>query len=160
MTRATITSWKTLPRPEQREALEFDALFDDTETGALVQGLIPREMEDKWFICFHGGWLLFHRSWTGACIYGLRLERSARGAQVAESWVNRNPAQHKGTDAQYDRKLVRFLIDALLLNRPALFPLPAGVAEAPGVFQHSVVGRAFPESPPAPSPSPPKAAEE
>src|ERR1700756_5544565 len=117
MTRATITSWKTLPPPEQREPLGFTAEFTDAETELLVFGLIPREMEDKWFICLHQGWLLFHRSWTGACIYGLRLEAVRGGARVTDSWVSRDPAQHKGVDVGYDRKLVRFLIDALLLRR-------------------------------------------
>jgi hypothetical protein len=178
MTRASRTSWKTLPPPQQREALGFAATFNDAETELLVLGMVPKEMEDKWFIYFERGpasaqpasqgstsrgpanhtpeaqgsasphgWLLFHRSWTGACIYGVHLERSPGGARVADSWVSRDPAQYKGTDVEYDRKLLRFLIDALLLRQPAVFPMPAGVESAPaGVYQHTVVGRAYPES--------------
>jgi hypothetical protein len=153
MTRATITSWKALPPPERREPLDFAAEFTDADTDLLVFGLIPKEMEDKWFICFHQGWLLFHRSWTGACIYGLRLEAMRGGSRVADSWVNRDPAQYTATDVEYDRKLVCFLIDALLLRRAAIFPMPAGVESAPpGAYQHSVVGRAYPESSPEPAP--------
>ncbi len=154
MTRATRTSWKTLPTPAQREPLEFAADFSNAETELLVMGLIPKGMEDKWFVYFEGpahrhGWLLFHRSWTGACIYGLQLEGSPAGARVVDSWVSRDPAQYKGTDVDYDRKLLRFLIDAFLLHLPAVFPMPAGVESmAPGAYQHSVVGRAYPESPP------------
>jgi hypothetical protein len=149
MTRASRTSWKTLPPPSQREALEFTATFNDAETEMLVLGLVPQDMEDKWFIYFEGPWLLFHRSWTGACIYGLHLERSPGGSRVVDSWVSRAPAQYKGNDVEYDRKLLRFLIDALLLRQPAVFPLPAGVESTPaGVYQHTVVGRAYPESPP------------
>ena len=151
MTRASRTSWKTLPPPQQREPLDFAAVFDDAGTELLVLGLVPREMEDKWFIYFEQGWLFLHRSWTGACIYGVQLERSPEGARVVDSWVSRDPTQYKGTDLYYDRKLLRFLIDALLLRRPAVFPLPAGVEGAPpGLYQHSVVGRAYPESPPDP----------
>jgi hypothetical protein len=152
MTRASRTSWKTLPPPLQREPLGFAATFNDAETELLVLGLIPKEMEDKWFIYFdRQGWLFLHRSWTGACIYGVQLERSPGGALVVDSWVSRDPTQYKGTDPEYDRKLLRFLIDALLLRLPAVFPLPAGVESAPpGVYQHSVVGRAYPESPPDP----------
>ena len=151
MTRASRTSWKTLPPPPQREPLDFAAVFDDAGTELLVLGLVPREMEDKWFIYFEQGWLFLHRSWTGACIYGVQLERSPEGARVVDSWVSRDPTQYKGTDLDYDRKLLRFLIDALLLRRPAVFPLPAGVEGAPpGLYQHSVVGRAYPESPPDP----------
>jgi hypothetical protein len=156
MTRASRTSWKTLPPPQQRESLGFDAVFDDAGTELLVLGLVPKEVEDKWFIYFEGpayrqGWLFLHRSWTGACIYGVQLERSPGGARVVDSWVSRDLTQYKGTDLDYDRKLLRFLIDALLLRRPAVFPLPAGVQAAPpGLYQHAVVGRTYPESPPDP----------
>jgi hypothetical protein len=151
MTRASRTSWKTLPPPQQREPLGFAATFNDAETESLVLGLVPKEMEDKWFIYLEHGWLLFHRSWTGACIYGVHLERSTGGARVVDSWVSRDPTQYKGDDVEYDRKLLRFLIDAFLLRQPAVFPLPAGIESAPpGVYQHSVVGRAYPESPPDP----------
>jgi hypothetical protein len=166
MTRASRMSWKTLPPPQQRESLGFDAVFDHAATELLVLGLVPAGMEDKWFIYFEGpanrrpayrgpayrqGWLFLHRSWTGACIYGVQLERSPGGARVVDSWVSRDPTQYKGTDLDYDRKLLRFLIDALLLRRPAVFPLPAGVEAAPpGLYQHAVVGRAYPESPPDP----------
>ena len=152
MTRATRTSWKTLPIPAQRVPLEFAATFNTAEVELLVMGLIPQGMEDKWFVYFEGpayrhGWLLFHRSWTGACIYGLQLEGSPAGARVVDSWVSRDPAQYKGTDVDYDRKLLRFLIDAFLLRLPAVFPMPAGVESTPaGLYQHSVVGRAYPES--------------
>jgi hypothetical protein len=160
MTRLSITSWKTLPPPEQRESLGFSAVFSNAEAELLVLGLRPAGMDDKWFICFHRGWLLFHRSWTGVCIYGLQLERLADGVSVRDSWVNRDPAQYNGADLEYDRKLTRFLIDALLLRRPAVFPLPAGVEHMPaGAYQHSIVGRAFPESPPSDPPPVPTVSE-
>ena len=70
---------------------------------------------------------------------------------MVDSWVSRDPAQYKGTDVEYDRKLLRFLIDALLLRLPAVFPMPAGVESVPaGVYQHSVVGRAYPRTLPSP----------
>ena len=117
--RATIDSWKTHPAPAKREDLGFSGTFTDTEAEALKRGFIPQSMDDRWFICFDGGWLLFFRSWTGHCIFGLRLDATPEGMQVVESWVNRDPEQYRGTDIEEDRKLVRRLIDELLLNRPA-----------------------------------------
>ncbi len=117
--RATIGSSKTLPPPVRRGDLAFSAMFTKAESERLKRGLIPREMEDKWFICLHDGWLLFYRSWTGYCIYGLRLDAKREGFAVAESWVNRDPKQYRGTDIDYDRELLRHLIDALLLHRSA-----------------------------------------
>jgi hypothetical protein len=145
--RATSSSWKNLPPPSEQEPLGFEALFTDAEAEQIVLGLIPGQMEDKWFIHFSDGWLHFHRSWTGALIYALRLDGSPAGVRVNESWVNRNPQQYAGTDVEYDRKLVRFLIDAFLLKKAGVkFPLPSASAQAPaGVTQHSYVGRAYPE---------------
>jgi hypothetical protein len=98
MTIATQDSWKRLPFPEKKQPLGFTAHYTDAEAELLMQGLIPEEMEDKWFIYFNEGWLYFLRSWTGACIYALRLDGSPAGVQVTDSWVNRDPAQYKGND--------------------------------------------------------------
>lgn len=150
MTSASASSWKTLPPPERKEPLELEATFTDQETEQLMLGLIPDSMDDKWFVYFSDSWLNFHRSWTGALIYCLRLDGSPAGVRVGDSWVNREPEQYKATDTEHDRKLVRFLIDALLLKRPAIFPMPkssGGTPAAPGAVQHSYVGRAYPEAP-------------
>jgi hypothetical protein len=111
---ATSSSWQHLPLPDEREPLGFDALFTDADAEHLMLGLIPQEMEDKWFVYFENGWLRFHRSWTGYCIYALRLDGCPVGVRVVESWANRNPQQHTGTDMAEDRARLRSLIDRLL----------------------------------------------
>lgn len=145
---ATGRSWRHLAPPATREALAFDALFADAEAEQMIRGLVPSSMEDKWFVYFEDGWLRFHRSWTGAYIYALRLDGSPAGVRVVESWVNRDPQQYKGTDVAYDRRLLRFIIDALLLQRAdVVFPLPSHAAEYPaGVVQHNLVGRGYSEA--------------
>lgn len=145
---ATSASWKRLPPPTEREDLGLTALLTDADAEQMMRGLVPGQMEDKWFIYFDSGWLFFHRSWTGALIYALRLDGSPAGVRVVESWVNRNPQQHSGTDIEYDRKLVHFLIDAFLLKKSGVrFPMPAIHQDAPkGVVQHNYVGRAHPET--------------
>jgi hypothetical protein len=144
---ATSSSWKHLPPPLEREDLAFEARFTDSEVAEIRRGLIPRTMEDKWFIYFADGWLHFHRSWTGVLIYALRLEDTPSGTTVSESWVNRCASQYAGTNTAYDRQLVRFLIDALLLQKKDVsFPMPSDTGgSAPGVLQHHHVGRAYPE---------------
>jgi hypothetical protein len=145
---ATSASWKHLDPPAERENLGFEGTFTDAEAEQVMRGVIPQQMEDKWFIYFDDSWLRFHRSWTGAFIYALRMDGSPAGTRVVESWVNRDPQQYAGRDTEYDRKLVRFLIDALLLRKlNVTFPMPQNASAAPnGVVQHSVVGRAPPES--------------
>jgi hypothetical protein len=146
MTRATRTSSNSLPIPKAREPLHFEGFFTDADAERITNGLIPQAMEDKWFVYFEDGWLHFCRSWTGIQIYGVRLDGSPGGVRVVDSWVNGDPQQYTAFDAAYDRRLLRFLIDALLLNRRATFPLPVGWESAPlGLVQHVLVGRAYPE---------------
>lgn len=149
MERATSSSWKHLPDPSKKEDLQFSMFFTDEEAERLMFGLIPQQMEDKWFIYFSDGWLRFHHSWTGAVIYAIRLDGSPAGVRVIESWVNRDPEQYSATDTEYDKKLLRFLIEAFLLKEAdVIFPLPSGLANSvPGAVQHSYIGRAYPETP-------------
>ncbi len=114
---ATSASWKHLPPPSAREDLAFEAVFTDAELEQIVQGFVPGEMEDKWFIYFEDGWLRVHRSWTGAFIYALRLDKTSDGARVVESWVNRDPQQYQVLNTEYDRRFLRHLIETLLLKR-------------------------------------------
>lgn len=148
MKRADRDSWKRLPLPSLREDLKFAALFTEAEAEQIMCGLIPEQMEDKWFIYFSEGWLFFHRSWTGVCIYGLRLNSAPEGVRVVESWVIRDPEQYGQSDTAYDRELVRFLIDELLLQKNVSFPMPSDIGDAQaGIVQHMYTGRAYPEKP-------------
>jgi|GEM_PF-420290 len=139
---------KTLPLPDAREDLDFTGAYNAVEFERIRAGLIPEEMEDKWFIFFEDPWLYFHRSWTGSCIYAVRFEKGATGFAAVESWVSRNRDEYKGTRRDYDRAMLNFLIDALLLRKPATFPVPDSIPkDAPkGIYQHHLVGRAYPET--------------
>ncbi|MEI9895594.1 MAG: hypothetical protein WDN28_17315 [Chthoniobacter sp.] len=141
-------NWKTLPLPEIRVDLGFTDAYTGGEFGRMRKGVIPREMEDKWFVFYEEPWLYFHRSWTGACIYGVRFQESENRVSTIESWVNRDTNQYKETRTDYDRALLKFLIDAFLLGEHATFPVPSNVpAQAPaGAYQHHLVGRGYPEA--------------
>lgn len=147
MNQASRTSWKTLPLPDKRRPLGLSMFFTDSEAEQIHSGLVPKEMEDKWFVYFEEGWLYFHRSWTGACIYWLKLDRSPAGVRVVESWINTDPNQYNGTDLGFDRKLVPFIINIFLLGRTGEFPVPTDIQQPLlGVFQHHTVGRAYPDA--------------
>jgi hypothetical protein len=152
--RVTKADWKTLPYPTLREALGFELVLTDTDAETVMLGLLPRAMEDKWFIYYEEGWLYCHRSWTGAAIYGLRLDGSPVGVRVTDSWVSRDAQHYTETRTDYDRQKVRFLIDAVLLHRPAQFPMPPEATSLPsGAFQHHAVGTAYQEVPAELSPN-------
>jgi hypothetical protein len=127
--------------PEERASLPYRRTFGEAEYVRVQRGLVPKEREDKWFIFHESPWLFLHRSWTGICIYTLKLREEDGGAVVDEAWVNRAPDEYRETDAEHDAKVLGFLVDRLLLGLPAEFPLRGHVdpAKAP-VLVHHVVG--------------------
>ena len=149
MPAATRDDWKALAAPSLREPLGYSASFDIDTENELSSGLIPQCMEDKWFIYRDDDWLYFHRSWTGALIYWLRLDTDTDTIRVAESWVNRDTSQYSSTDTPYDRALVDYLIRRSLFRENVPFPMPKvhgfrgllfKLAGKAMLFQHSLVG--------------------
>lgn len=133
--------------PRSRQRLPFARSFTQEEVDRISLGLVPQRMQDKWFIFLEDDHLFFHRSWTGHCMHQLRLETREQAYAVAEAWVNREPAQYRNTDDEYDVALLRFLTDGLLLGQDRSFPLPRGLPKhlPEGVYQHHVTGTAYPE---------------
>lgn len=143
---ATRSSWNIEPLPEARARLPYERRFDAAQHERLLRGLVPEQMEDKWFIFHEDGWLYFHRSWTGRCMYALRLRPESDGGSAGdEAWVNRAPEQYANTDADYDTGLLAFLVDRLLLaGNEAEFPMPPTIAGTgrESAYLHHVVGHA------------------
>ena len=143
--RATKASWQTFELPEAREPLGYEQVFDHVEADRLHDGLIPKQMEDKWFVYFEDNWLYLHRSWTGILIYWLRLDNCPDGVRVVESWVNRDTEQYRETDLSTDRAMVNFLLRALILEQNVPFPIRENQrASGASLLQHHHVGRQFP----------------
>lgn len=141
---ATRGDWKTLPMPEQTASLTLTRTYSPAELTRIKRGCIPYAMEDKWFIFYEDGLLALHRSWTGLCIYTLRLTAQGDHYVVTEALVNRDPLQYKETDAAHDAKQLTALIDVLLLGTAATFPTHPG--DDPGtaaIKQWTVAGQAL-----------------
>lgn len=119
---ATRTSWNIQPMPGSNTKLIFNQSYTNQEYEHLSAGLIPKDMEDKWFIFLDGDWLYFHRSWTGFCVYQIRFEQEGENYIVVEAIANRDPEQYRGADDQYDADLIGFLIDDFLLGKRVPFP--------------------------------------
>lgn len=140
---ANASSWKRHPFNSGVPvpcSLSFP--LDDFER--IQSGLVPREMEDKWFIYYDAPFLFFHRSWTGQPVY--RLKFSVRGdrALVDEALISHDVAE-SAYDEAYDARLLDFLISNLLLGKRKPFPVPADMHGVAGVYQHHVSGTGYPE---------------
>ena len=103
---ATSIGWKLHPMPERAVRLPLRMRFSRSEVARLQRGNIPREMEDRWYVYFHDDWVNFHRSWTGFCIYKLRLEVDGDCYRIAEAWVNRDREQYASEDLTEDESLL------------------------------------------------------
>jgi hypothetical protein len=142
MKTATRESWQHVPLPALRRELPVTGTYAAGEFARMQQGLIPQQMEDKWFIYWEEGILHFHRSWTGFEIYQIEFSvRESGEAILTKCLVNRDQSQYQSTDDENDTRLVGFLIDRLLLGKPVRFPTPGAVppAEQP-VYLHHIVG--------------------
>jgi O-acetyl-ADP-ribose deacetylase (regulator of RNase III) len=138
---ATRDSWKTLPLPEGRARIAFERDLDAADHRRVAAGIVPQQMEDKWFIYLEDDWLFFHRSWTGVCVYAVRLRRVGPGSTVDEAWANRDSTQYSKADDAYDVEMLGFLIDRLLLGRMTAFPI-AGENRSDSILKHHIVGNA------------------
>jgi hypothetical protein len=70
---AKPTDWKTEALPSLKSTIRLDRTFSPDEMNLIKRGLVPEEMEDKWFIYWKDGTLFFHRSWTGYCLYAVHF---------------------------------------------------------------------------------------
>lgn len=117
MALATRASWNLQPPPDEREYFEFPMEFSTLDWEKMKLGYIPKNDDDKWFIFFEDGWLYFHRSWTGSCIYGVRLGNSPNGVRITSAWASRDREVYKSPGLEADIRAVHGLIHTRLLPR-------------------------------------------
>ena len=108
--------------PAEKSALNFHREFSAPEYEAIRAGLLSRDMDDKWDFVFDQSWLYIYRSWTGNCIFQIRLATCKNGYHTTETWVNRNPQQYNASDDIFDLALLGCLIDRFLLGKDTPFP--------------------------------------
>ena len=136
------SDWNALPMPEMNTTIALGLHFSPEQMTMIRRGVVPREMEDKWFVYWKDGALHFHRSWTGFCVFEVRFACGEQGAVAVEAVVNRDAEQYGSTDDERDAKMVEYLINVLLLRRPAKFPSMWTSKSKAALEQWSVVGRA------------------
>lgn len=128
--------------------LRYIARFDDQQMQFIRAGLIPKEMEDKWFVYFEEPFLYLHRSWTGRPVFRVTLSSDAGGTTVREALWSMEFANAADADREYQTQLLDSLVSNLLLRQSKPFPRPRNLQEPmPGVYQHSISGTGYQEVP-------------
>ena len=115
--KATRSSFRTMPLPERRESLKMSLQYGRHDYNKIRAGLVPNNMDDRWFIFFEDGWLYVYRSWSGFCVYGACFEDTPTGGFLSKAWVNANKEQYNLSDPKEEAQLLETLIAELLLTR-------------------------------------------
>jgi hypothetical protein len=144
---ANRKSWKTEERSVAMIRVPYHDTFSDDEMTQIRLGIVPRSMDEKWFIFFEQPFLFFHRSWTGRLIYRLEMDADATSTRVKDARVVDDPELYRRQSDEYEVNLISFLIRRMLLHENVPFPVPEAMRDqAPGAYQHHVVGLGAPES--------------
>jgi hypothetical protein len=133
--------WKRLPFAAM-SPIPYRATFDRAQFEAIAQGLVPEEMEDKWFAYFHDHALCLHRSWTGQGVYRLTFSSDGETHSVTAAACATETLEK--SDAAHQAALVDFLICNLLLGQSK--PFPRHERSTPGLTQFAFSGTTFPET--------------
>ena len=131
------------PMPERNSVFSLGETYNPFDSWMITRGFVPTAMEEKWFVYMENGRLLFRRSWTGNLIYD--VEATWRGDQLylGLARVNRDAEQYGETDDDYDRRLLTYLIAAVLLGENASFPIKEIAAPEQAALQAwSLAGKA------------------
>jgi len=112
---ATTTTWQHQPIDNPKR-IDIALHFTDMQFSKLTKGLIPYQMEDKWFIFYENDWLYFHRSWTGFGLYKAQLIKEQDGYSIKEFWAERNQEKYKNEADNIDIETISFLIARGLLG--------------------------------------------
>jgi hypothetical protein len=147
MPRARADSWKREPFA-QGEPIAYAREFTAAEFDRLKEGLLPYQMEDKWFVYFEAPYLYFHRSWTGMPAYRVALTPKGDGAVAREAlWVR---AGQREPDPGYAAALLDFLIAYSMLGETRSFPLPPGIKGAKSALMARHGAGGYRQIPPPP----------
>jgi len=144
MVKATAASWKREPFSEG-VALAYRAEFSAAEFVRLRQGLIPRQMEDKWFVYYDEPFLYWHRSWSGKPVYRIEFALKDGTARVIDAQISKALGANEA-ELAHQAQMLDFLVSNLMLGQAKPFPRPPGLREPQaGIFQHHIAGTAYPE---------------
>lgn len=145
MNKTLLTDWKTTPFTDG-VSIPLELTLSHAQFAQVTAGLLPKRMEDKWFIYFDAPALYLHRSWTGRPVFKITFAEDENTMKVSEALLASDLVTGKAEECDYQARLAFFLIHNLLLGQTLPFPKPPGMEESvPGFLQHHISGSGYPE---------------
>ena len=115
---ATRALWKTEPIECPRNII-IDIRFTGRQFKLIQKGLVPHQMEDKWFIFFENNMLYMHRSWTGFGMYQAEIVKKGNDYVIHDFSVERKVDKYSNENDETDVEIFLNLIAGALLGIPA-----------------------------------------
>lgn len=122
---ATKDKWKTIPMTNPKK-LEVSISLNNNQLSKLKLGLVPNEMEDKWFVYYNEGCIHFHRSWTGFEIFKAKLQLDENGCLINNFWVEQDLKKYNEEKDERNISSFKKHID-YLANRVINNPVENGI---------------------------------
>ena len=111
-----------LPFPEKHTRVKLGWKFDPYDSYLISRGFVPQCMEDKWFIYLEGDQLFFRRSWSGICAFKVMMRIAEDGMEATECLINQDSQEYSFTNTDHEVRMVRWLIDFMLLKNDVDMP--------------------------------------
>jgi len=107
---AVKSDWNTQDMPAEHTTVKLDFVLTEKQADRVRLGLIPKEMEDKWFAYFADNTLFQHRSWTGVCIDQIHFVAEGPALRATHAEVNRDPRQYGLADDYADARRITEMV--------------------------------------------------
>ena len=104
--------------------IDYTETFSNEKFQKIKNGFIPRQMEDKWFIYFHDGYLHFHRSWTGIAFCKVHFQKIETGAKITHILADSELAKLSNSETSYFINAVDQMVSNILLGKSKPYPKP------------------------------------
>jgi hypothetical protein len=121
--------WKTSEFSKPK-TIKVNFRITESQYAKIRFGLLPMQMEDKWFAYFDEGRIHFHRSWTGAKVYEAAIQKRDDYYVISELIVERDKNLYSNTDDNDDVRSFDFLVGRGLLGLSVDPPVDTDSGEA------------------------------
>ncbi len=114
--RVTRDQWKNEPLLDPTPIPSPKRIWTADEMTRIRLGVLPVDMDDKWFIFMEDNQLHLHRSWTGHGIYEATFIKTDGGHRISKAVVTNDHERFRQSSADAESKLLERLISLLLLD--------------------------------------------
>jgi LSD1 subclass zinc finger protein len=105
--------WEHQPADDPTNLFKVQWKYTPYDLERIRWGLLPRSMDEKWFVYIQDDHLYFYRSWTGLFCYRAKLEpEGITAVEMSQNLGNLDPEEHL--------KIVRWIIEYLMIGKEDL----------------------------------------